>query len=1495
MGNPWPRPIVEGWAQSSDEGYDDAQAPLSPITLFQHHQHVAFGRRVAQVLCVFFGAIGAMPLLLGLVMRTERVRTWAERQTANILREQIGLKAEFRARVNLWPLELRVSDLVVPSNDGGAPALRVNALSIAPRLFALFAGKLDIGEVKVERPELRVVAVDGALTNLNYRLPKASAKSSALPKESPFSSIAVSDAHLDLTLNGRHIETGAIDLDVMAERGLAFEISLRTAGTKITDHRKRSFSAGKPDVDAYDEDNLCELDLRARVTDQGALLRRLSLLGYVDLDPKPNTRPSCEKRNEEHDPSVFGLRLSQVAVDWSKAKPKVDGQFFVRAPVQLVNRLVTFLPVSGWVGVRGHVGWDGSSRLPNLEGKVRGEELVLERYQLGKELDADIRFANDEILVPSVDVVMGDGKTHVENLRVAPFEPDVPFSVKRVTVHEMQFPGLMRDLGVTPKTIVAWNFGETLVTDFHGRIALPELEGHIHAQTRDFEVFDRGFADPARRHMVGVPRATIDGRILVRPHALEFRDCWATFGQSRVLTTLVSIGFSNELEIGVGENSVVSLADISPIATIPLAGQAKISARLKGQANNPLLLGKLSVQNFVFGGFPLGDIVSSNVKFWPLKVELSDVKAQKGQSQFSVDSARLQFDTDATVVLDAQTKSRNLDIRDFLAIWNFADDPRWTEVRGGGAVDAKVHYSLGGSEDVCGDGWLRVDGKLALNRAELFGERYDSAEGELQFVWSDLQAGFLGVSADVPHLRLRKGPGTIIGSFQVRPGAQLTGQAVATKLPLNRLDGPQPWASFLDAELSAVAEIGGTMDAMTGAVQVSVTPIRLGAATLPASEMTVHIDSVPRQLNSVGTTRCKHPIPGPFDPAEYHADKSQGNYRIDGQLLGGQVRIDNLLFSRQRDTHVRGKLDFNRLDLGSWVEALPVAKRPESRTVGAITGKMTLEDLPLSAPRRAKGQFLLSDMALEQGKFAARVLPGGGPIRIADGNIDVPGLVLLTGVGGLLNASVDISGSVDAFDRDPQVHASLRLRPVDLEPLAPMFPGVERLSGVLSGQVELDGPWAAPRSKGKLGVNRGEIELRNFDVPITGIELELGLSGSELRIERGQAKVGSGTLELKGNAPVVGLEVGLARLQLRAKDVVLPERFGVKGLADAELETVIEPRNSNIRPRITGQVWLDALEYSRPVTMTADVAQLAQRGRRSNVEAYDPADDVVDFDLQLFARRPLRIHNGLIEAEMEVDKAGLQLVGSNQRFGLRGNVRAVSGGRVTLRQTVFEIREGQVRFDDAHRIAPRVDVRATTEYRRYASHATTGAATGASSGAGSSGSGSVAGAAGGQWRITMHAYGDADQLRIDLTSDPALSQDDIFLLLTIGVTRAELDQAQSASVGSSVALEALGTLSGADRAVTETIPLIDDFRFGSAYSARTGRTEPTVTIGKRLADRIRASVTSGLAESREVRSNVEWRLNPRLSVEASYDNVNDISMSQMGNLGADVRWRIEFR
>ena len=75
------------------------------------------------------------------------------------------------------------------------------------------------------------------------------------------------------------------------------------------------------------------------------------------------------------------------------------------------------------------------------------------------------------------------------------------------------------------------------------------------------------------------------------------------------------------------------------------------------------------------------------------------------------------------------------------------------------------------------------------------------------------------------------------------------------------------------------------------------------------------------------------------------------------------------------------------------------------------------------------------------------------------------------------------------------------------------------------------------------------------------------------------------------------------------------------------------------------------------------------------------------------------------------------------------------------------------------------------------------------------------------WRIQMHAYGNADALKVDLTSDPALRQEDIVLLLTFGLTRAELDQGLASSVGETVGLEALSALTGADKAVKTIVPV----------------------------------------------------------------------------------------
>ncbi len=349
----------------------------------------------------------------------------------------------------------------------------------------------------------------------------------------------------------------------------------------------------------------------------------------------------------------------------------------------------------------------------------------------------------------------------------------------------------------------------------------------------------------------------------------------------------------------------------------------------------------------------------------------------------------------------------------------------------------------------------------------------------------------------------------------------------------------------------------------------------------------------------------------------------------------------------------------------------------------------------------------------------------------------------------------------------------------------------------------------------------------------------------------------------------------------------LDEHFRLKFDADLKLNVPPPSDRSEALPRLGGRVNILSASYEKPMNITADITDLTSRGTKTEVSDYDTSKDSVKLDILLTSAEPLRVKNSLVETTLSIDRAGLRISGTDQQYGAVGTVEIQSGGQVFLRRNEFEVQGGLVRFNDPTRLRPEVDVTALTEYRRYKDR-------GASQGntVPTDSTGSTTGS--GNWRIMMRAYGPPENLKVDLTSDPPLAQDDIFLLLTVGLTRTELDQTSNSNVGSSVALEALGSLSGAESAVTETVP-VDEFRFGSTYSSHTGRTEPTVTIGKRLSDRIRASVTTSLSDSSEVRSNVEYRATDNLSVEGSYDNAGNVASATSGNLGGDVRWRIEFK
>ncbi|MBI5538173.1 MAG: translocation/assembly module TamB [Deltaproteobacteria bacterium] len=1450
-------------------------------------------RWFARILCVIFAIVGALPFALGIVVRTQGARAWAAREVSTLLHKQLGVQATFDVSIRPWPLTLAAAHVRVESTDGLGPALEVDRLSIRPKIFALIQGQLDAGEIEIDRPRIRAVMRDGKLVNLALR-PQES--SNAPPSDrAPFSTIAVNDASGEFSLDGALITATGVDLDVTAEDGPAFEISLH-AGAFTADRTHRLTFAG-PDApaptDARDEDVICKADARVRLSKSSMVVRRLRVQGAADVDPEAGTRPGCNL--VAVDPRRVEFEMRNARVDLDEDGPTfVNGNVRVRTPLRLANRFVHMLPVEGWVNLEVDATWKRGKKLPDMRGAIEGHGVKMGRYMLASELTGTGRIENDVASTPHMVVGWADGRVQIKDGEIHPLDPGVPLRASSVELEHLTMPGMMRDLGVTAHTHVRMLYKDGTLTNVAGTVDPLHIESDMVVHVSDFEVLDHAFDDPSSRRVLGVKLATVRAKMVTTPRSIEYRGARVEFGRSH-LNVFTSLGFDNQFRLTVSKGSRVELADVSPLADIPWSGSADIVTEITGEFNDPTITSELSVNRFEFGGFSFGDIQAAKVKFRPLVLDFTDIRGRKGNSTFRLPSMRLDFNGPAPVILDAEMDSPDFDIRDFMAVLHFENDPRFLPVLGAARVHATMRYELGGPQDRCGDGWLGVRTQAHFHRLELYEEKYDEADVDFDYRSNDRRALDLGIEVDIRSAILRKGNGTIMGSGTVRNGGVLRAHVIASDVPLSKVQGLGSLGKVLDASVSATAEVRGTVDRLEADVDARMTPMRIGSSTLPESRAAIRLVPMDRPVKIVGRTRCGQPISGPFDPVEYAKDLPQGMFHVSGQLFGGQLSFDDLRITRQAKKLVSGKITAKRLDL------VPFARLKSSidaEGVGPrawISGLLDLTRLELDAPERADVSLTLTQLEAGNAQGTVKLRKDTPAITLANDEFNVPKIMLDFSSPKGLSGTFVANGKVRHVATAPELDLSASLLPLDIGALAALSPQIERASGTAQATLAITGSVRSPKYSGELTVRNGAVVVRGFPMPIDNTNIDVRLDEHQIRLERASARVGGGTLNVVGTLPVKGFDFGTAIANITARNVRVPMVDGVNMVIDADLSAAWSARLGEEQkiPRVVGDVTLVSLEYTRPIAINADIGALTQKGKRTRFETYDPDDDFVNFEIRLRAPNPMRLRNNMADMQLLIDSGALTLTGSNQRVGLRGDLRVKPGGRLRLRTSEFEVRQGSVRFDDPTRIAPTVDLTAVTDYRRYSQAQAAGPGAGAAPGATAGGTAGV-GRTGGQWRIQMHAHGDAENLKLDLTSEPALSQEDIVLLLTLGVTRAELDQMQASNLGETAALEALSTLTGADSAVRGAIPVIDDFRLGSAYSSRTGRTEPTVTMGKRVTDRVRASVTSGLSENREVRSNVEWQLTPKTSVLGSYDNVNNVSSSALGNLGADMRFRIEF-
>lgn len=1523
-------------AQTRDPGATEGRESLLPAERQpprKRRRRRNWGRAIARVLCVLLAAVGLVPFAATLIVRSAWARAWAARETSRVLAAQ-GVAASYSMALRVWPLAVELDGVRVDASDGGTPLLEADRVRIRPRLFALLAGKLAIDQVELDVPRVRAVVKDGKLANL--ALKTQSSGKLTWPTRAPFNAFALTDASLSLDVEGTRVQAHSVDVDVTADdevgtEGTTFELALRIGHAEV--HRPRERKYANTTAMALDDDALCSVEGRVRIEPTQVLVRRFEGVGSADLDAAPDTLPECnlpadDKRRVE-------LSIGHLHVGFPRdgeTLPQIDGHVRVRAPIGLAERAAVLPETDGWIGLEADVSYAPGAVLPDLTGSLEAHDVRLAQYSFAKELHSELQIHENRIQSPKTTVRFADGEVTLSDTVVDPFENGGRLEKTRLDVAGVDFTALMRDLGVHPHSWVGWDIRELHSTPFSGTFSPLRLDGDITARTANFGVYDRPADDKAGRERVfGFAEAQIASHVAIRASALQFTEVRATLPHSHIDNGFCSIGFHDDLRVE-APTIVADMDDLSPIGPVVMKGKVEASATIGGTFNRPEPEGDVhSMVGLMVGDIAFGDVSAAHVKVDVLapQVDITGVKAKRRDSAYEVPTATLHFGKGFAV--DAVGQAPNFDVRDLLSMFALDDDPRFEGIDAKIATRADVHVAVGGAEDACGSGYLSLDAKSHINGAELYGEHFARGDADVSMRWYDRQQGIAGADVDVrsfvldkelPPQGTRAGTtGTILGSASLRRGGALAANVIVQNVPLARIDAlGSAAAEQVEGAVSGVAHVTGDLDdfhpgaGITATTELDVAGMRVRQVAVPPSHLAVHLTqrfTMPKRV--VARTRCGAAIEPPFDRAAYLADtSSHGEWTLDGSLLGSTVSLTNVMMTRAKSPHLSGRVSLRGLDLGM-LERIRDGRRPEAEEAsegatpaaaaaplsGQLWGEVMADDVPLDAPAHARARVLLGPTEVSRGGQKVTLKPPNTPLVLADDTLTLPPLevTLDTRVDGTagFNGGFVVGGKVEHVATDPTLAIEARLDPVDLAVIQRFVPKVERASGSVHGSVKVTGRATAPVIAGELHAAAEDIEIHGLPGAVTDVTVDVKASATEVSAT-GAAKFAGGTMAVQASLPVRGLELGALDSRITARGLRLTPADGVATTFDADLEVAYDPKaaDGTTLPRITGDVTLDSFDYTRAISLTTDLSQLGGRAKRTQVDAYDPSLDVVALDVRVRARRPIVIKNNLVEVQLGIDSGSLEITGTNQRLGLRGSLKMLNGGRFHFQSSDFDVRQGLIRFDDPTRIDPNVDITAVTEYRRYTDTSAGGAAAGAgtSSGPAAASTGSTRGGA--LWRITLHAYGDADNLKVDMTSEPSLSQEDIVLLLAVGMTRAELDQLQASSIGASIALNYLGAASGADRALKQALPVIDDFRFGSAYSTTTGKTEPQLTIGKRLTNDVRASVTAGLSEDRELRSNIEWRLNNRLSVQGSYDNINDVSSSALGNLGVDFRWRLEF-
>ncbi len=428
----------------------------------------------------------------------------------------------------------------------------------------------------------------------------------------------------------------------------------------------------------------------------------------------------------------------------------------------------------------------------------------------------------------------------------------------------------------------------------------------------------------------------------------------------------------------------------------------------------------------------------------------------------------------------------------------------------------------------------------------------------------------------------------------------------------------------------------------------------------------------------------------------------------------------------------------------------------------------------------------------------------------------------------------------------------------------------------LNGQLEFDFGVNLNASKlslaGDGSLKNGLVQLKGFPYPIKEINAILDFSQSKLIISSVNAQLNQSPVTGYGYVNFLGSQNIDVNIQAESThvDLEFPPQMQTSGQVKVKISGNWMPYTLKIDYNI------DQGLVTKEFTGGAEDMKLTLApSRYLPPQQLNQQSPTLLLDVNPKFPKGIIIKNSILEGTATGE---LRITGSPEIPIITGRVDIVPGSKLFFKDKPFDIQTGFVIFNPGDQksadINPEIFMNASSRVSDY--------------------------------DINLLISGQAKTLAIKPTSQPPLSENDIFSLLALGFTSSNQDQnLTSDTQQKQTGIEVLATITNQskfNKQIQEKLGL--NVQIAPSVDSTKNIAVPKVVVSKKLSKKVNASYSrplTGSQQSNEVK--LQWLFHPDYSLNLNYQNQTDTNESGIiqnnendtGNYGIDLEYKKEFK